>query len=175
MSKEDYEHIDAQLKRLKKRAKELGINPSLIAAVLNGSNEDGPVAERVTALESILHSVKEKQLSPYFDESDLVENEILPLWGKIYTLCEKNAIPVLFAIIKSNIDDNTNMAMGNVLIGKRTDAKFQLAKELLSSKIRPIDVSGSDLLDMLSLLKKDKKECDCDECTAARTKEVAEA
>ena len=170
-------HENERVQLLLENAKDLGLDPRLIEAALQspvvpprkGDTSGEPSV--LEALENLIIIIREKKISPYFDEEALVEREILPLWEKIYALCEKHSIPVLFAVVKSNLDDNVNMAMGNVLIKKRTDTKFFAAKAILSSDASPIGMTGSDMLDLLDRLKnKAEIDCSCDECAAVRAK-----
>jgi hypothetical protein len=171
--------IDEQIRELKEKAKELNIDPSHIEALLADAAQNTPSVAKMAALQKILQFVEREKtpLSKYFDESELVEAEILPLWTKIHALCEEHSIPVLFAISPKNTKEEAGMTMGHVLLKERTDERFYIARVLLSGEGRQIDMrKGSSLIDMLASFKKDFEDvsnaCSCDECTARRAKEA---
>lgn len=176
MDEKKEEHITRQVERIKARAEELGINSSCIETLLEAGKLPSCGAsptETLKALEEMMLSVQPSTDSKYFDEAEFVDEEILPLWEKIFRLCEERAIPTLFVAMRGNSEDGASTVMGNVSIKGRTDDRLVLAKALLEGKGVPLQMPNDALIGALSAYKDmmgAEADCDCKDCIAERAK-----
>ena len=169
------EDANKRIKEIEKMAGKIGVDPTVVRLLFDKAPNEELLNEALDAMNNAFRSTIDEKIDPYFDETEFVESEILPLWKKIYDLCEERSIPVLFAITKSKIKEGEfSTALGTVLIGKRVDEKLLMAHKVLMDEGTVLEVNGSDVVSALSSLK-DKMEkmqnnCDCPACTERRIK-----
>lgn len=83
---------------------------------------------------------------PKFDKEDVFDNEILPLLREVKSICERENMPVLAAVVYYTDGTNT-MKVGHVrsisISGKAPDLFIRIAEMLdeVASKMEPIDDS----------------------------------